>query len=178
MFRPDICTAPPDRLLLAPRFKHDAECGICLGSMQGTLVRRLPCDHCFHESCHAKLREAPGHYRYKCPACRADYTGQIQRMKMYDIWDEEVGTQMRRYVRSAHSGGPPWDSEEDRDRVSEFHGWLWSGASEEEVAYLEAALDGESGSDYGSDVEAISLIDGGSSAPEDTPFEGDFPPGW
>jgi hypothetical protein len=140
-FRPDICTAPANRLILGARFKHDVDCGICLGTMQGTLVRRLPCEHVFHESCHARLRDAPGRYRYLCPVCRADYTGQIQRMKMCDIWEDEVGAQMRRYVRSSCTGGPPWETEDDMDRVYEFHDWLWNGASEEELAALEAALE-------------------------------------
>ena len=144
MIEPAAYSAPNERLVLKPRYNEENECGICLDNMCGSLVRKLPCNHEFHESCHAHLRNGNGHYRYRCPICRANYTGQIQRMKMYDIWKTDADFQMSLIRKCAITGENSWSTNEELDRVTEFHAWIISGASEQERYDMISSINYES----------------------------------
>ena len=125
-----------ERLTLKTRFPSDEDCALCLQSMKGTLVMRMPCGHHYHERCHARLREAAGSYRYRCPTCRHDVKKQVQRMKVYDLWGDDLWDQYQCYVRSLDGGAAPWERASGKRKLEAFEQWLLEGLGEEELEEL------------------------------------------
>ena len=125
-----------ERLTLKTRFPSEEDCALCLQSMKGCLVMRMPCGHHYHERCHARLREAAGSYRYRCPTCRRNVKEQIQRMKVYDLWGDDLWDQYQCYVRSLDGGAAPWDRASGKRRLEVFEQWLVEGLDEEELDVL------------------------------------------
>ena len=103
-----------ERLTLKARFPEDEDCALCLQSMKGRLVIRLPCGHHYHEPCHARLRNEAATYRYRCPCCRSDVKKQIQRLKVNELWGDNLWDQYQRNVL--------------------FERWIFEGLSEEELS--------------------------------------------
>ena len=60
-----------DKYFPRERCNESSICGICLCDMQGSLMRRLSCKHCFHGACidrwFVKYR------KYTCPTCRTHF---------------------------------------------------------------------------------------------------------
>mmetsp|Transcript_58728 Transcript_58728/g.139944 ORF Transcript_58728/g.139944 Transcript_58728/m.139944 type:complete len:116 (-) Transcript_58728:47-394(-) len=44
------------------------ECSICLNTASASMMRRLPCSHCFHEECLLRWLQSG----QMCPNCRVD----------------------------------------------------------------------------------------------------------
>lgn len=128
-----------ERLTMKARFPDDEDCALCLQSMKGNLVIRLPCGHHYHEKCHARLRCEAASYRYRCPSCRSDVKKQIQRLKVYELWGDNIWDQYQCYVRSLDGGAPPWDSDYGKRKVETFERWILEGLSEEELSELSNA---------------------------------------
>ena len=125
-----------ERLTLKTHFPSEEDCALCLQSMKCGLVMRMPCGHHYHERCHARLREAAGSYRYRCPTCRRNVKEQIQRMKVYDLWGDDLWDQYQCYVRSLDGGAAPWDRASGKRRLDTFERWLIEGLEQEELEEL------------------------------------------
>ncbi len=125
-----------ERLILKARFPEEEDCALCLQSMKGALVIRLPCGHHYHEKCHARLRDAAASYRYRCPSCRSDVKAQIQRLKVYELWGDDLWDQYQCYVRSLDGGPPPWEKHSGKRKMEAFERWVLEGLSDGEVSEL------------------------------------------
>lgn len=125
-----------ERLTLKARFPDDEDCALCLQSMKGSLVIRLPCGHRYHEKCHARLRGEAASYRYRCPCCRSDIKKQMQRLKVYELWGDDLWDQYQCYVRSLDGGAAPWERASEKRRLEVFERWFLEGLDEEELEEL------------------------------------------
>lgn len=125
-----------ERLTLKSRFPNDEDCVLCLQSMRGALVIRLPCGHHYHEKCHARLRDAAASYRYRCPSCRSDVKKQIQRLKMYELWGDDIWDQYLSCNRGLNSEVPSCETHLCMRKMEDFRSWFLEGLSEEELFEL------------------------------------------
>lgn len=125
-----------ERFMLKTRCECSDDCPLCLSSLKGGTVIILPCQHMFHEKCHARLRGAAGAYRYRCPTCRKDYTRQIQRLKLYEIWGDSLWARYLQYQRGLDGGPAPWKCPSAKRERESFEDWVVSGLSEEELFSL------------------------------------------
>ena len=150
-----------ERLTLKPRFAEEEDCVLCLQSMKGCLVIRTPCGHHFHEKCHAKLRETPASYRYRCPTCRSELMTQIQRMKLYELWGDELWDQYTCYIRSMDGGPAPWERASSKRKNEDFVQWLMDGISEEELSEIWDTDDAQSEPLHSGDDHGEVLLDHG-----------------
>ena len=125
-----------ERLTLKTRFPDEEDCALCLQSMKGDLVMRMPCGHHYHERCHAQLRETSGSYRYRCPTCRHNVKEQLQRLKVYELWGEDLWDQFQCYVRGLDGGAAPWETASGKRRLDTFERWLIEGLEQEELEEL------------------------------------------
>lgn len=129
-------TSVEERLTLKSRFPEDEDCVLCLQSMKGALVIRLPCGHRYHEKCHARLRDAAASYRYRCPSCRSDVKTQIQRLKMYELWGDDIWDQYNSCSHRLDCDAPLLDRPSGLHKMEVFRRWILEGLSEEELFEL------------------------------------------
>ena len=124
------------RLTLKTRFPDEEDCALCLQSMKGSIVMRLPCGHHYHERCHARLRETAGSYRYRCPTCRHNVKEQVQRLKVYELWGDDLWKQFMPHEYVLCPGANPLENESGKHKLDAFECWLLQGLSEEEIGEL------------------------------------------
>lgn len=121
-----------ERFTMKARFPDNEDCALCLQSMKGSLTIRLPCGHHYHEKCHARLRNTVGSYRYRCPTCRHDVKNQTQRLKIYELWGDELWLQERNLTNRI----PPWTRPSSKFKIDAFERWIFEGLSEDELFEL------------------------------------------
>jgi len=60
----------------------------------------------------------------------------MQRLKVYELWGDDLWDQYQCYVRSLDGGAAPWERASEKRRIEVFERWFLEGLDEEEVEEL------------------------------------------